>query len=141
MKIKLDKIDKVFSRLVRGRANWCCEKCGTHYPEGNRQGLHCSHLFGRARKSTRWSDLNAVAHCFGCHRYLTANPFEFTEWSKGYLGEEQFNKLTRLANTPTRLNEAIKREIYEDLKAQLKTMEDARAGGETGYLPFEGFNG
>ncbi len=141
MKIKLDKIDKVFSRLVRCRANWTCEKCGTFYEEGNRQGLHCSHIYGRARKSTRWSDLNAVAHCMGCHRFLTANPIIFSEWAKDYLGDENYFKLTRLANTPTRLNDSIKKEIYDDLRAQLKVMERARDEGEEGYLPFEGFSG
>lgn len=133
MKIKLDKIDKVFSQLIRRRASWRCEKCGTYYPEGQRQGLHCSHIFGRAKKSTRWSEINAVAHCHGCHAYLTANPVEFTEWARGYLGEETFTKLRVQANQPARLTNAIKEEIYQDLKAQLQTQGEGD--------DFEGFNG
>lgn len=133
MKIKLDKIDKVFSLLVRTRAGWRCQRCQKFYPEGQRQGLHCSHIFGRAKKSTRWSEKNCVAHCHGCHAYLTANPVEFTEWARAHLGEDAFNKLRVQANQPTRLNERIKADIYDDLKAQLKTIQPGEG--------FEGFNG
>jgi len=141
MRIKLDKLDKVFSQLVRERAGWRCERCGSYFPEGRRQGLHCSHIFGRVKKSTRWSELNCVAHCHGCHRYLTANPVEFTAWAEAHLGAENFAKLRVQANQPTRINDAIKAQIYADLKAELATMLAARKAGNHGRIEFEGFNG
>ena len=52
MRIKVTKMDKLFSRLVRSLAGWCCERCHTKYPEGAR-GLHCSHYFGRRSMSCR----------------------------------------------------------------------------------------
>ncbi len=89
MKVRRDPLDDLFSKLVRERANWCCEKCGKYHPEGTRRSLHCSHFFSRRKRSTRWDPRNAAAHCFKCHQELGENPIEFTKWIKAYLGEPE----------------------------------------------------
>ncbi|MEA2036440.1 MAG: recombination protein NinG [Nanoarchaeota archaeon] len=98
MKIKRDKADIVFSKYIRTRDNWTCQRCGKRYPEGS-QGLHCSHYHGRSKENTRFNDDNCSAICFGCHQYFTSHPLEHTEWKKIQLGEEEFDKLTLKANT------------------------------------------
>ena len=42
MAIKITPADTAFSKCVKERADWKCERCGTQYQEGDR-GLHCSH--------------------------------------------------------------------------------------------------
>lgn len=81
MKIRLDPLDRLFSEYIRLRANNKCERCGAYSKR-----LQCSHYFGRARKSVRYDEENAVALCFGCHQYFTSYPLEHTEWFKKRLG-------------------------------------------------------
>ena len=96
--IKITPADEAFSLCVRERAGWCCEKCGTHYPEGKRGGLHCSHFHGRANWSVRFDPLNAFAHCFGCHMYFEGNPHEFREWVMQQIGEGAYQILLEKKN-------------------------------------------
>src|SRR3989304_3584837 len=98
MKIKIRKTDSLFSKYIRKRDNYTCQRCEKKYPEKS-QGLHCSHFFGRRAESTRFEPLNADAICMGCHSYFHANPFEYTIWKKRQLGEESFNLLELQKNT------------------------------------------
>jgi len=52
-KIKIRKADSLFSNYIRRRADWKCEACGKDYLT-NKQGLHCSHYWGRGRENTRF---------------------------------------------------------------------------------------
>lgn len=45
-KIVHTKADLIFSDYIRKRANYCCERCGKHYPPKT-NGLQCSHNFSR----------------------------------------------------------------------------------------------
>ncbi|MCA9367531.1 recombination protein NinG [Candidatus Kaiserbacteria bacterium] len=134
--IKRDKRDDVFSRLVRERAGWCCEHCGKYYPEGNRQGLHCSHLFSRRHRATRWDPHNCFAHCFSCHQYLGGNPVVFADWAEKRLGAGMIDLLREKAHSVIKLKKPDLEELYKHLKAELKAMESKRAGGERGRIEF-----
>lgn len=122
MKLRILKADVLFSRLVRERAEWRCEKCQKFFPEGERQGLQCSHLIGRRNKAVRWHPLNAVAHCFYCHKYLTENPIEFHSWIKAHLTPGEFAELTLTAMKPIRLDPAFKAHIERNLQRELDNM-------------------
>lgn len=74
-KIRVSAADQWFSKCVRQRAGWKCERCGKDYSE-NRRGLSCSHVIGRAWLPTRFCPTNVTALCFGCHAIVTANPLE-----------------------------------------------------------------
>lgn len=117
-RIKITVLDALFSKLVRNRSNWTCERCGTVYPE-NSAGLQCSHLFGRRSAATRVHSLNAVAHCAGCHSYLTANPDTFSKWMREYRGDEVVDRLKYLHGLPITLKSSDHIDIRADLKAQL----------------------
>lgn len=89
--------DKRFSRAVRERDGFTCQRCFKTYPENSR-GLHCAHMFGRGKISTRLDMENACALCYGCHRYLDTHPDLKREFFIGRLGEEVFAALELRSN-------------------------------------------
>jgi hypothetical protein len=91
VKIRIDKRDQVFSKIIRLRARFNCERCGRYFPKGH--GLQCSHFFSRRHQATRYDPDNAAAHCFACHMRLGENPIEFTAWIKKYLGDTRYESL------------------------------------------------
>ena len=114
MSVKIKKSDKLFSQFIRGRAGWKCERCFKQYQPGE-SGLHCSHFYGRAKKSVRWDPENASAHCHGCHAYLTAHPNEHVEWKKKTMTPAAFQALTLRANTPAKVDEKAVEIFYTKL--------------------------
>ncbi len=137
MKSRHDKLDILFGRLVRERANWQCEACGTYFPEDKRQGLHCSHHFSRRKRSVRWHPNNASAACFTCHQTLGENPVIFHDWIKGHLGDEKFAALRVQAQKIVTLKKHDKADIHANLKASWEDMQARRKAGEVGRLEFE----
>lgn len=127
MKVRIDPLDALFSIYIRARAGWKCERCGKFYPEGERQGLDCSHFVGRANKGTRWDDDNAAAHCRGCHGYLGANPVIFVDWILNRLGGQRYAALRARAAKPTKWTANDRALIANDLLAKLAKIE----AGET----------
>lgn len=92
MRLKLRQTDILFSRYIRKRAGWHCERCGKGYEEGDR-GLHASHYFSRKNENTRFCPLNVFSHCFGCHQHLGSNPEEFRDWVIKKIGQKEYDKL------------------------------------------------
>ena len=142
-RLKNDKLDKVFSRIVRESHEWTCAKCGKRYERGS-QGLHCSHIFSRRCLSTRWLPSNAVAHCFYCHQWYGGNPVLGGEWAQDYLGAEKLESLKRRFHQTMKLSKADKEEIYENLKGTLRALEEERfENNRTGYIqvdsPYPGY--
>ena len=91
MKIKIDKLDILFSRLIRLRADRHCEYCGKYKGFEN---LQCSHFIGRRKKATRYDPDNACGLCFSCHLHLGENPYEHNEFFKKQLGSDRLNSLS-----------------------------------------------
>ena len=135
--MKRDKYDIAFSQLVRERAEWTCECCHKHYPEGARNGLECSHFFTRSRKSTRWHPLNAAAHCTKCHFHLGGNPIEFSDWIRHYLGRSKSAELSTANHVIVRWRKKDKDELYCQMKAELLRMKHLRSEGVRGRIEFD----
>ena len=133
MNIRRDKRDALFSGLVRERACWVCERCGKK-PEI--RSLHCSHLFSRRHRATRWHPKGSVAHCFSCHQYLGEHPIEFSEWIKEYLGHSEMKRLRRLSQVVAKFSKKDLAEIEADLKVEIQLMKQARFKGVGGRLEF-----
>lgn len=136
MNIRRDKRDDIFSRLVRERANWTCERCGKHYPPGQTQGLHCSHFYSRRYRATRWHPMNAAAHCFACHEYLGGNPVEFALWIDRHIGSVAAAKLGMLAHSTAKWTKVDLQEIYLRMCYEHKRMMELRQGGHQGRIEF-----
>ena len=82
MGLKRSPADEAFSKCVRERANYCCERCGKGY-DASSTGLHCSHHFSRRHRSIRWCGDNAMALCYACHEWYGGNPADSGAWLRG----------------------------------------------------------
>jgi len=99
MKIKISRLDKKFSQYVRGKAGWKCERCGKQYRPPT-SGLHCAHIFTRAKKSTRFDIDNLKSWCYGCHSYMDGNPLDKYDWYIKKHGQKKFDQLRLKSNIP-----------------------------------------
>ena len=120
MKVRRNKLDVVFSMLIRTRDSWTCQRCGKYHPEGSRQSLHASHFHSRRKQSTRYDKANCAAHCFSCHQYLGENPIEFQRWILAYLGPREYELLNGRASQTLKRSKKDKEALYQDLKAELE---------------------
>lgn len=133
--IKRDKYDALFSELVRERADWVCEFCRRNY-RFDHHGLHCSHLFGRAKQSVRLHPENAFAHCMRCHDNLGQHPVDFAEWARVQLGEQRYLKLQYLASKPTKFTKADREAMHKHYLAEKKRLLAMRKAGVMGRIEF-----
>lgn len=135
-KIKSDKLDRIFSKLVRERAGWRCERCGTQY-EPHSQGLHCSHLMSRRCLALRWHPSNAVAHCYACHLWFGGNPLLAADWIDGHCGRETASFLRTTFHQYVPVKSADKIEILANLEREYDRMLSERVAGKLGRIEFE----
>lgn len=98
MRIKIDKADIAFSKYIRTRDNWTCQRCKTKYPEKH-QGLHNSHYFGRGNECIRFDPANCDALCWGCHQAWDNNKEDYRDFKIKQLGEKGFKDLRRRASS------------------------------------------
>lgn len=119
MKTTDAKLDTIFSKLVRNKAEWRCERCDDGYAV-HAENLHCSHFMGRRYRGTRWDFENAFAHCMKCHHYFSMNPVEFRRWALKAMGQEKFDRVRIKAETVTKLTDADKEGLYLTFKDMTK---------------------
>jgi hypothetical protein len=110
-----NKLDKLWSLLVKHRAGFKCEYCGTR-----EKMLNSHHIYSRSNRSTRWDLENGVCLCVGHHTFSTKfsahkTPTEFTEWLYEVKGEAFMNKLKVKAHAIAKLKPFEKEEMYEEL--------------------------
>lgn len=136
--VKIRTADKHFSKCIRERAGWKCERCGSQHQE-NTQGLHCSHFHGRGKWATRFDPDNCEALCYGCHSYMEQHPVLHEQRIRKKLGEGLFQILLEKARS-TKLGRWAKRSekvICAHYREEHKRLKQLRADGETGYLQLE----
>ena len=95
--VKIDVADQAFSKYIRTRDNWTCQRCNKRY-EPPTNALHCSHFMGRGKENTRFEPDNADALCYGCHRYFTAQPALHLAWQVERKGQERVDSLVIQSN-------------------------------------------
>jgi hypothetical protein len=137
MALLITPADSAFSKCVRERANWTCERCGRETPLDKRMGLHCSHYIGRGNWSVRFHPLNAVAHCYGCHQYLGSRPNEFSDWMVEKVGLATTAELLRLSKQPARGLRKQVATIAKHYRNEHKRQELERKAGAMGRLEFD----
>lgn len=136
--IKITPADSAFSRCIRERANWACERCGGRPAPG---GLHCSHYHGRGKWAVRFEPMNGTSLCMGCHLYLSAHPSEHAAFQLVRLGNYCVSSLQEMANDLAR-GRAAKREakaIAAHYRSEHMKMRVMRESGETGRIEFIGY--
>ena len=101
------KADRLFSAMVRKRADNKCEYCGLQ-----KNTLHCHHgVVHRRYLNTRYLLDNCVCVCVGCHNYLGDFPQINTEFFIKRIGTgkmEQIQNLARAINGKFDYTEVIK---------------------------------
>ena len=136
MAIKITPADAAFSKCVKERADYTCQRCGKKYEEGH-QGLHCSHGVGRGTWATRFMGLNAICACYGCHQLEGGN------WMQRLLTESERELINEFANDYARGKAARKTkgkgEVAKHFREQFDLMRQLRECGATGRIEFEDF--
>lgn len=140
--IKRTPADIAFSKCVRGRAGWKCERCGSQHEE-NSQGLHCSHYHGRGKWGVRFDPDNAFAHCYGCHKYLSAHPSVFAAWVYDEMGGGRLELLKERVNDIS-LGKVYARtkgkgDIARHFREEFSRIKQLRLEGVRGRIEFEAF--
>lgn len=98
MKIKRRREDIAFSKLIRWRDGWRCQRCGRRYVP-NSGGLQNAHVIHSRRKErTRFCEINCHSLCSGCHMYLDGAPREKERWARDKLGDEPYDWCVREGN-------------------------------------------
>jgi len=112
MRIKISKVDKLFSLYIRERDKWTCQRCRKYHPPPT-GALHCSHFWGRSNSCTRFDPLNCDALCYGCH----------SEWEGNKQGDYRTFKLDKLGTKEYNELEKRARSICKRKKEEEKTLE------------------
>lgn len=121
--MKLDIADTTFATAIKVRDKWTCQRCGAKYNTifRKKQGLHCSHYFGRQAEGTRYDPCNATSLCYKCHNHWdTMDKEGYREFKIKQLGQERFDSLRLQSNTYHKKDRAME---YIKAKEYLKLME------------------
>ena len=116
MGVKREACDVHFSKAVRHRDKNICQYCGGH-------GTDAAHIYGRAKKSVRWSMDNALCLCRHHHRHLGANPIEFFDFLTRLYGPGHMDLLREKANAVLKTNKSLRLDISKHYRTQLKLAE------------------
>jgi 5-methylcytosine-specific restriction endonuclease McrA len=92
IKAQKNKLDKLWSKAIRKRGDYTCERCEKKLDPKSR-GLHAHHIFSRTPHSTRWDLDNGICLCYGCHAFGHREPIRFYKWLIKYIGEDLYNIL------------------------------------------------
>lgn len=107
--IKIDVADQLFSKWVRNRDNWTCNRCKKVKEKGN-ASLHNSHYWGRGKESTRFEPDNCDALCYGCHHIWEKDEREeYREFKINQLGQKRFDSLRLQAHQYHKKDRAMER--------------------------------
>lgn len=134
--VKRTPADDAFSKCVRARTNYTCERCHKQYDKSS-SGLHCSHNFSRRHRTIRWCKDNAIALCYSCHEWFGGNPLESGDWLRNKLGNGMIDILTEKKNSRVKVPKLEEKDIAKHYREQLKIIEQKRSDGEMGYIDFE----
>ncbi len=124
MKIKIRPNDTIFSNYIRERDNWTCQRCGKQYDKSStsdRQGLHCSHYWGRGHEGTRFDPDNCIALCYGCHRLWGHGDLrdDYKAYMETRLGKQGFKNLEIRARTPCKRDDKLIKIYLKQITAKL----------------------
>lgn len=120
IKTQEDRLDRMFSRLVRLLADGKCEKCGEYvgYSE-----LDNAHYHSRKMRTVRWDFRNTAALCGTCHSKFDDHPNRKTDWFRKRLSPESDGELDILAHMTIKEHPIDRDKIEVNFKESLKELE------------------
>lgn len=116
MKIRVSKLDILFSKFVKLRAGGKCEYCGG-------AGNQTSHFHSRRKRSVRHDPDNAIWSCFSCHQYLDEHPNKHTDFFSQRLGSERFEQLNIRAEKVVKVSKSQEQELIRYFKEKIRAYE------------------
>jgi len=126
MRIKLRETDKLFTKIVRIKYAYTCQKCGRVYPrDGSLQNLGVSHYWVRSRESTRFDLDNVTLLCnLPCHhRWEGEERDDYKKYMIERLGQVGYDLLTVRAHTYQKKDDVL---MLMYLKQELKFLGDIK---------------
>ncbi len=144
--INSTQADIWFSKCVRMRVNWTCEKCGINL-EHFKAGLDCSHFISRKYQSVRYHPKNAFAHCKGCHQTLGGgrwgggNVAEFAHHYDSVFSEKGREIVRLLSKWVFNGYKNHIKEMSKHFKGEFDRMHDMRMSGVTERIEFKPYLG
>lgn len=134
--MKTSPADAAFSKCVRARADYTCERCGAVHNQSS-MGLHCSHIFSRRHRTIRWCGENAQALCFKCHHWYGGNPADSGKWITELIGDGALELIREKMDQRVKVPKTEEKQIAAHYRAELKRIQQARDDGQTGRVEFE----
>jgi hypothetical protein len=131
--IRRDKLDAIFSALIRERANQLCESTGRC---GSEVQLECCHIVGRRNKAVRWHPLNALSLCHSQHRYFTENPLAYSIFVERKIGKTGVAELNNLACQASHWTPRQLEGLYKHYCNEYARLVNARENGRLGRIEF-----
>ncbi len=138
--IKRTPADAAFSSCIRERANWTCQRCGTHYADGEATGkcqaLDTAHIFGRGNWSVRFDINNAICACRGCHGVLDGDLEEKLNLYRKYFGDGLYDMIKERRHDTGlgRYMRKNKRDVAAHYREQYRLMREAKSNGHSHQL-------
>jgi hypothetical protein len=142
--MKTTPADTWFSKCVRERANWTCERCGKVY-QFPAQGLDCAHYETRDNWAVRFDPINAFCLCRGCHGYFDRERrLEFEDLYLKVFGRETLDIWYEKCRQNATIGREYKRtrglgECAKYYKHEFERMQELRSQGVTGRIEFAGW--
>lgn len=117
------KLDEAWSLLVKVRANFKCEYCGSS------QTLNSHHIYSRSNLATRWKPINGICLCVNHHTFSSKfsahkTPIEFTQWLESIKGVDFISSLKFEAKKRVNFDIYDRIEILEKLKEEIKQFKE-----------------
>jgi hypothetical protein len=125
-KIKLDKNDILFSKMIRERDGKCVF-CGKIAMQSK---LECSHFWGRGDKHNRFNPDNCDTLCWYDHMQNEGNKQgKYRDFKIKQLGKKVYNEMERKHYQETKkYGEFEKEKLHQILKEQYKNKEHLKKG-------------
>lgn len=140
-KMKLRKTDTLYTRYVRERDDYTCQRCRRPYPKDNCRNLVTSHFWGRGRENTRFDDENCMALCqLPCHQYWGHGEgrVEYQAFMEEKLGQAGYDNLMVRAHTykkqDDKMDEFVIRRKMEQLGQQRQPILASKEGICTNHI-------
>jgi hypothetical protein len=114
----VNKGDKLWSQLIKQRAEGRCELC-------HGEGRDAHHIQGRSPQVLRWNLDNGIFLCFRCHRLGVHSPAsetqaKFRDKIIFLRGEETMNNLAGLLYSSIKVTTAELKERIKEFKEMLQ---------------------
>jgi len=110
------ELDRVCSLIVRKRANYICELCGST------EDLTASHFYSRRWLRVRFDLRNLACHCFPCNTRHSVSPWPYTDWFIKTYGNGVMEELFALRNSMNKVTDDDLRLLLDERRCMLRGM-------------------